>query len=181
MKSKKDIFETILLGIMVVFFVFTLFNTVMAKKEGREVTLFGYRPIVILTGSMEPTIMTNGMAITKNVDSMDDIKEGDIITFHVENEDGKMIRVTHRINEIMEDGSIITKGDNNNVTDSIPLTMENVDAKVVCIMNFTATIINMWNRSINGKIIIICTVLFILIGGNLIKVLTSKSKDAKTN
>lgn len=181
MKSKKDIFETVLLTVMILFFVFTLFNTVVAKKEGKDVTIFGYRPIVILTGSMEPTIMTNGMAITKNVDSMNDIKEGDIITFHVENDEGTMLRVTHRINEIMDDGSIITKGDNNEVTDSIPLTIDNVDSKVILIMNFTAPIINMWNRSTNGKIVIICSVLLILIGGNLIKVLTSKPKNAKTN
>ena len=65
----------------------------------------------------------------------------------------KTIVVTHRIKKIHEDGSITTKGDNNRVADAIPITIDNIEAKVVLTCNWVADLIHTWDTT-KGKLII---------------------------
>ena len=103
----------------------------------------GYQPVLIQTGSMEPTMRTHSIAVAKRVDSMKEISQGDIITYRVYDETGKSITITHRIYNIKDDGTIITKGDNNRVADSYNITIDNVKAKIVFTWNGAATIYNL--------------------------------------
>lgn len=81
--------------------------------------MMGYKPYVVLSGSMEPVISTGSVAwINENV-AYDDINKGDIIAF--KNQD---VQVIHRAISITEDG-IETKGDNNDVSDGISTTKAN--------------------------------------------------------
>lgn len=76
---------------------------------------FGYKPFIVLSSSMEPTISAGDIAIVKKTD-VKSLKVDDIITF--QNSDGTII--THRIVDIQtEDGKIyfVTKGDSNNIED----------------------------------------------------------------
>lgn len=79
-------------------------------------SFFGWKPFIVLSGSMETQIMTGDITVVKDVNS-DDLKENDIIAFK-HNED---IVITHRIVKIIkdEDGNTKykTKGDNNNNED----------------------------------------------------------------
>ncbi len=79
-------------------------------------SFFGWKPFIVLSGSMETQIMTGDIVVVKEVNT-NDLKENDIIAFK-DNED---IVVTHRIVEIVkeDDGNIKykTKGDNNNIED----------------------------------------------------------------
>ena len=50
--------------------------------------------------------------------------------------------------------SLATKGDNNPSGDGIPLTMENVEAKVVGVFNQSAYLIAMWQTT-SGKVMIL--------------------------
>ncbi len=160
MKEKKEesklhaIFSWALLIIMAALLVFTIFRVAESRKTGEGVFLLGYRPVLVLTGSMEPYMMTNGIALTKEVDSLDDIAVGDVVTYHVMNDNGKKLLITHRIIAI-DDGLIYTKGDNNNVDDGFPLTIENVEAKVVGVFNGTAWLAAKWQTT-TGKIMLIC-------------------------
>ena len=73
--------------------------------------LVGYYPLVILTGSMEPSFKTGSVIYYQKVQESE-LKVGDAITFYtVDNE-----IVTHRIVSI-NDGLFETKGDANNVSD----------------------------------------------------------------
>ena len=134
-----------------------LFSFLQAKKTGEPITVFGYRPVYVLTGSMEPYMMTDSIVITRAVGDGETLREGDVVTYRVEDADGKELAITHRILEIQEDGLILTKGDNNRVADAYPITADNADAKVVLPLNWTAQLIHTWADR-KGKILI-CSVL----------------------
>lgn len=113
----------------------SLFTAYQFRENPEDAYLFGYKPVLVLTGSMEPTMKVNGVAIVKQA-TYDEVQEGDIIMFEIND---KMI--THRIVNKTEEG-ITTKGDNNNTEDAYLLTDENVKAKVVAIWNWTSVPLN---------------------------------------
>lgn len=134
-------------------FIFTSYHTFTGAKTGEGFFLFGYRPVLVLSGSMEPYMMTNGIVLTKEVESLEDINVDDVITFHV-NHNNKAIRITHRIIDI--DGeTIYTKGDNNNVDDGIPLSIDHVEAKVTHVFNQTAWLVAKWQSGLSGKVMLL--------------------------
>lgn len=139
MKKKKvkisDIIVNIILILALVILGISIFVAFKFKENPEDAYLFGYKPVYILTGSMEPTLREKGICIVEKA-SYDDVKVGDIIMYQVDEK-----TITHRIVEKTDEG-IRTKGDNNNVEDAYLLTDENIKAKVVLVFNFTATIIN---------------------------------------
>ena len=162
LKTFNEIFSWVLLIAVTVMLIFSVYTVTQAKKTGEGAFVFGYRPVLVLTGSMEPYMMTNGLALTKEVTALNQIEVGDVITYHHDTEDGRRLLITHRIVGI-EDGYIFTKGDNNRVSDSIPLTMENVEAKVISVFNQTAWLVAKWQTT-SGKIMLIsCAAAIILI------------------
>ena len=183
MKEKKEesklqaILSWVLLIVMAGLLVFTVFRVAESKKTGEGVFLLGYRPVLVLTGSMEPYMMTNGIALTKEVDSLDDIAVGDVVTYHVMNDNGKKLLITHRIIAI-DDGLIYTKGDNNNVIDGYPLTMDNVEAKVVGVFNGTAWLAAKWATT-TGKIMLICFLAAIILLCYTVKAFRASKKEKK--
>ena len=70
---------------------------------------FGYGAALVLTGSMEPTIMTDDLIFVKKAD---EFRVGDIVVF----QNGPVL-VVHRVVELAED-SLITRGDANNAADA---------------------------------------------------------------
>ena len=85
--------------------------------------LAGYRPVVVLSGSMEPAFPV-GSVIYYKAASFEQIQEGDPITFHA-GEDGSL--VTHRVVEKQELSSdFITKGDANETADPNPVSYDRV-------------------------------------------------------
>lgn len=155
--------------------IFAASSYLNTKKTGEPATIAGYRPVYVLTGSMEPFMMTDGIVLTKEVHSIDELSVGDVVTYHIEDDDGNEKVITHRIQEINEDGTMITKGDNNKVTDAIPITMANVEAKVMMTCNWTAALIHLWATA-RGKAYIlsaVCVVILIWFG---LKMLLSPEK-----
>ena len=119
------LFYTILISLLSVSFIM-----VKSAKEGKQPTIMGNKFFVVLTGSMEPTIMTGDLVITKEI-SPKEIKAGDIITFGSLNSENI---TTHRVKEVInEEGKIkyITQGDANNVQDPNPVPEEVLIGKVV--------------------------------------------------
>lgn len=153
MELVKDVISWIVLIVMLFSFLFVLHGTYDARKTGEGFFLFGYRPVFILSGSMEPYMMTNGIAFTKEVNDISELKLGDVVTFHINNDEGDTIYITHRIIAIDQD-KIYTKGDNNNVGDGLPITMENVEAKVIAVFNQSAWLVAKWQTTA-GKLLII--------------------------
>ena len=166
MKHKiGNIVSWIMLIVAFLFLSVSVYSIYQSKINGTDAYAFGYRPIFVMTGSMEPTLKTNGTVIAKKVSSMDEIEVGDIITYHVLTDQEEEIKITHRITEISDTGIITTKGDNNGVEDRYELTIDNVESKVVLICNWTAWFVNLWGTP-SGKILLIgvpvCLLLFII-------------------
>lgn len=107
-----------------------IFNLTLIIKSfinpNKTPDIFGYKSFVIVSGSMEPTIMTGDAILVKEVPE-DEIQINDIISF---SQDGA--NVTHRIVKIEEEKGIrkyTTKGDNNNTEDKEKITYEQIDGK----------------------------------------------------
>lgn len=75
----------------------------------------GYKPFIVLSGSMEPAIQAGDLIITKVIEP-EKIAVGDIIAFEAE----KNTIVTHRVTDVRtEEGlSFLTKGDANTGADA---------------------------------------------------------------
>ncbi len=129
-KHLGNAITNILVVISLAVLALSLFTAYQFRENPEEAYLFGYKPVLVLTGSMEPTMKVNGVAIVKKA-TFDEVKEDDILMYQIGD---KMI--THRIIEKTDKG-IVTKGDNNNSEDAYVLTDENVKAKVVAIWNWT--------------------------------------------
>lgn len=88
--------------------------------------LAGYHPVVVLSGSMEPTYHVGSIIYYKEADFAD-INVGDAITFQA-GEDGM---VTHRVVEKSElSQNFVTKGDANETEDPNPVDYDEVIGKV---------------------------------------------------
>ena len=116
--------------------------------------IFGYHPVVVLSGSMEPTYKTGSIIYYKKI-SQKELKVGDVITFNANN---KM--VSHRIvnidNELIE-----TKGDANDVSDANKVRYENVYGKVAKI---SIPYIGYYIKTVNENltIVVIATVIILV-------------------
>ena len=78
--------------------------------------LIGFRPVVVLTGSMEPTFPV-GSIVYYHKCSFEELQVGDPITFQAEN-----TLVTHRITTVNGlSRTVVTKGDNNETEDPVPV------------------------------------------------------------
>lgn len=87
---------------------------------------FGFKSFVIVSESMEPTIITGDAIFVKKV-AQEDLKVNDIISF----QDSNSVN-THRIIEITEEDDAIkytTKGDNNQKEDKEKVTYDKIEGK----------------------------------------------------
>lgn len=91
--------------------------------------VLGYKPVVVLTGSMEPTYPVGSVIYYKSTPYAQ-IAVGDVITFRV-TDDAKNV-VTHRV---FQKGAgaqtFITKGDANATPDVNPIPYSNVQGRVI--------------------------------------------------
>ena len=177
-KIIKDLIVNIIMGMSIIIFAIALYSGYVHKDNPNEAFLLGYKPVYVMTGSMEPTLKVNGLVIIKQID-YDDVKVDDIIMYEI---DDKMI--THRVVEITDEG-IRTKGDNNNVQDAYLLQPENIKGKAVDIWNWTAKIANMFSTA-KGRtqliiigVFVVCLILFIIGIRIVINAKNSPSENTK--
>ena len=137
-ERQKGILDYLSWILMVVVLIFTA-NVMIMNVRGKAVSVFGYSILKVVTGSMEPTIMTGEYIIVKDADP-NTLKEGDIITFYAKIPQIRGLLCTHRIVGFNEDGSIMTKGDANNVEDDIAVQKDEVLGKYVCKARFFSMI-----------------------------------------
>lgn len=87
-------------------------------------SIFGIKTFVIVSKSMEPTIMTGDAIFTKEL-KKENIKINDVISFH-----DKQDINTHRIINILTENGVtkyITKGDNNKNADKDKVTFDKIE------------------------------------------------------
>lgn len=84
--------------------------------------LWGKKPLVVISGSMEPILKVGGILYYEQI-NIDDFKVDDILVYQLNDH-----IVSHRILKIDKDG-FITKGDNNSSVDSYIVYKENIIGK----------------------------------------------------
>jgi signal peptidase len=94
-----------------------------------------FNAYVVLSGSMLPSIKVKDIVITKKIEQ-ERLQVGDIITFITPDTRFGGISVTHRIKQIVYDEKdgiykYVTKGDANNVADTVPVPNANILGKVI--------------------------------------------------
>ncbi len=133
----------------------------------------GITPYVVLSGSMEPTIKTGSLCFINKHAKYEDTKEKDIIAFK---SNGTL--VTHRVDEINDDG-FVTKGDNNDNQDGSLVTKDNFVGKNIFWIPKAGYVIKLI-QSTKGKIIFgTCVVLLLATGLLFGEDKKKKSKEEK--
>lgn len=125
--NKKKILSIALNTIIWLFVAFSLLITILVfsaqgSKDGVP-SIFGKSLITISTDSMKPVYKAGDLVLMEKIKDadIDDLKPGDIITFHAPidiNGDGVVGDInTHRIEEV-NGNRFVTKGDNNLIKDN---------------------------------------------------------------
>ncbi len=132
-KSSKNLYRlgkilSIIICIIILFLiVFNITLIIESYIYPNELPSFlGIKSLIIVSESMEPSIMTNDVIFIVNT-SRDDLEVGDIISFKI----GNYIN-THRIVRIEEENGeevYITKGDNNDTEDGGYVEFEDIEGK----------------------------------------------------
>lgn len=99
-KKNLDLVKTILFFVLVG--LLSSYILIEAFLPDTTVRVFGFKPYVVITRSMEPEIDVNDLVIVKNFDA-DELEVGDIITFYADIDyNGEKDVVTHYIYSITE-------------------------------------------------------------------------------
>lgn len=86
--------------------------------------IMGFRPVVVLSGSMEPTFPVGSIVYYHKCD-FEKLQVGDPVTFKAEN-----ALVTHRITTVNGiSRTVVTKGDNNTTEDPVPVEENDIVGK----------------------------------------------------
>lgn len=112
---KKIVSIIILIILLPVLFVYGVILVNSYTHPDEIPSFFGWKPFIVLSGSMETEIYAGDLVIVKEVD-IEEIKKEDIIAF----KQGDIV-ITHRIVDIVEEDGMtkyITQGDNNNTKDN---------------------------------------------------------------
>lgn len=128
--------------------------------------LRGMQPMVVLSGSMEPSIQVGSLVFVKKVDPAT-IKQGDVITFLVppQSASAESAITTHRVMEVSNTSgqtAFKTKGDANNAEDAWAIRQEDVIGAVTFSLPY-AGYLSAFSRSRPGFALLILLPAAILI------------------
>lgn len=113
---------SVVLAVLVAFVGVTSYKTIDPFDKGYETQDFlGYQLLNIASGSMYPLINVGDGVMIKIANENTEINQGDIIAYRL----GEHI-IVHRVKEVVNGNSYITKGDNNDVDDGNPIPREDV-------------------------------------------------------
>lgn len=129
-QKAKKIFHVIIDVLVILVLVISAVVLVMAlssRASGGIPNLFGKAPVGVQTNSMHgdnsDSFDENDLIICDCVDinNNPNFSEGDVVTFPQDiTGNGQQSMITHRIYKVNEDGSFLTKGDNNDTYDQDP-------------------------------------------------------------
>lgn len=117
--------------------------------------VFRFKPLVVLSGSMEPTFKVGSIIYTRDC-KQDEIDVGDIITFKLDDD----TYVSHRVHSIDENGLYETKGDANDSPDPKKLSYDDIVGKD---MNIMIPYIGYYIQFVNNHMHLVIVVVVILV------------------
>lgn len=140
--------------------------------------IFGSKPVVVLSGSMQPTYKVGTIIYYKPV-PQEEIHAGDVITYQMGD-----TMVTHRVKEVVNGSEYVTQGDNNDVADGKTVSYSAVLGKIggaaIPVLGFGVQFINnnMWVFAI---LIGILVLEFLLSNIKNDKISVSENKERNNN
>lgn len=133
----------------------------------------GYKPLVVLSGSMEPTLPIGSVIYYTAVEESE-LKVGDVITFRP---NGGENMVTHRIHAV-HDNKYETKGDANEVADPALLEYKDIVGRD---LEIYIPYLGYYVRFINEHLYVIVIVVIILVSEFLLSNRSSEALDINNN
>ena len=128
----NKVFKTvnILLTIAILLILPVVVFTLVSSKTN---IIYGIKSFVILTGSMEPNLPTGSVIYAKPVQNY---SKGDIIAFKQADR-----TVTHRIVDVKDTKTFVTKGDANTIADNDPVSSDKIIGKQVFFLPYVGRLI----------------------------------------
>ena len=164
LKKVATVLASVVLWAVILLAALFTFTTLATRDVNNVSNLFGYTPLSVQTESMAPTFNSGDLIIIKTVDPAT-LKEGDIITFHTIIMNQYALN-THRIQEIHEDGgyrSYVTKGDNNQVSDTHIISDGDIVGKYVTKVGGLGKVLDFLSSSTGFLIVIVLPMLIFFI------------------
>lgn len=169
-KARKSLKALKYIGLAILCFLALVSISVFIQTKinpGKVPSIFGFKPFVVLSGSMDPEMHEGDLTITQAIDASL-LKEGDIIAF--KDEEGHV--VTHRIVSISENSkSFTTRGDNNNSNDPESVASENIEGKYLFKISGLGNVVLVMQSPIT-----LCVALLIIFAVGIIWILSDKNK-----
>ena len=104
MKVVKKILMSLFLIIFIPLIIINICIITKAIKYPSKIPDFmGYKPMIVMSNSMESAIDVGDVVIVKEVDTST-LKRGDIVAYRIDD-----VCITHRIAKVNSDGTYITK------------------------------------------------------------------------
>ena len=139
-------------------------------------SLFGYRPLVVTSGSMEPALKVGDAIVLKKTDPVD-LKVDDIVTYKPPGTEGKLI--THRVVSISEQaGQFLfeTKGDANPKVDAWTVNSDGVVGTMAYRVPFAGYILE-FGDSTFGRVVTIGIPLLLLVFQEVRRILLQRRRQ----
>src|SRR3989344_49666 len=159
MKIFKKIIQIILTLAIFVLLPAVVFTLITSKTNA----ILGIQSFVVLSGSMQPAIPVGGIVYTQKQASY---QKGDIVAFKSGD-----VNVTHRIVDVENDGSFVTRGDANNASDSKTVAVNDILGKELVFLPYVGNMIIFLKTPIGffGSVVFPITVFIVLELWNLKK------------
>ena len=142
MKEKKSPLGkilNILLTVVIIVLAAVIALTIFVRITGNNPTLFGYSIFRVSTGSMEPDLMVGDVILIHEVDDVNSLRVGDVITYRGTIGEYANMMITHQIVKAPyeENGTtyVVTKGVANDIEDK-PVSVDKITGKLVCKIPF---------------------------------------------
>lgn len=189
LKKIGSIIVDVLIVIVFIISLLVVIASITAKRENGQANVFGYTANSVQTDSMKGSINEGDLIISKVVTSDNknefNLKEGDVVSFYNELDNGTNILITHRIYNIREAGNTrvyTTWGDNRESAPApdAPITMSDIESVYLFRIPLMGHFID-FLRTPLGFIICLVIPLLTFIGWQAYKliVLFFKSKQAE--
>jgi len=149
-----------------------------ATHPGKMPSVFGYKSMSVLTGSMRPKINPGDLVIDNSIKNLDSVKLDAIVTYR----NKENVFITHRVIKINtnSDGTktYVTKGDANPIADVEPVTQNQLEGILVARIPYMGYV-GMFVKSGIGVMLLIVIPIIIMTGIE-IKNYFKKSRNTST-
>lgn len=159
MEKLFKIIKYILFSILVFLAIICVSVFIQIKLNPNKIpSIFGYKPFIVLSGSMESELYKGDLAIVREVNPKT-LRKQDIIAF----KDKTKYVVTHRIVDIHGDDKeleFVTKGDNNNNNDEGVVKFDDVEGKYVGKIKGLGNVLLVLKKPITLIVILLIIIVF---------------------